>query len=76
MEREMKRKVFALLADNFETDRIREYFLDMVEEIPDYIFTMPHPQHLENIITKHSVRHMVRSIMCLCLLLFWSTGFG
>lgn len=41
MEKEMKREVFALLADNYETDRIREYFLDMVEEIPDYIFTMP-----------------------------------
>ena len=41
MDKEYKRKVFGLIADKFETDEIREYFLDMCEEIPDYIFTMP-----------------------------------
>ena len=41
MEKEYKRKVFSLLAEKFETDKIRDYFLDMCEEIPDYIFTMP-----------------------------------
>lgn len=30
-----------LLANNFETDLFRDYFVDMVSEIPDYIFTMP-----------------------------------
>jgi len=41
MEKQYKRKVFSLLADKFETDEIRNYYLDMCEEIPDYIFTMP-----------------------------------
>lgn len=41
MDRAEKRKVFAFISDRFETDSIREYFFDMVEEIPDYIFTMP-----------------------------------
>ena len=41
MKKENKRKVFALIADTFETDLLREYFLDMCEEIPDYIFVMP-----------------------------------
>lgn len=36
-----KRKVFASIADTFETNSIKEYFLDMCEKIPDYIFTMP-----------------------------------
>jgi hypothetical protein len=36
-----KRKIGELLAKNFETDEFREYFLDMVEQVPDYIFTMP-----------------------------------
>lgn len=41
MEKSYKRKVFSLLGDKFETEMIRDYFLDMCEEIPDYIFTMP-----------------------------------
>lgn len=41
MDREFKKKVFEPLAKNFETDEIRDYYLDMVQEIPDYIFTMP-----------------------------------
>ena len=41
MDKEYKRKVFGLIADKFETDEIKNYFLDMCEEIPDYIFTMP-----------------------------------
>lgn len=41
MDKKYKRRVFSLLADNFETDEIKNYFLDMCEEIPDYIFTMP-----------------------------------
>lgn len=36
-----KRKIFELLAPTFETDEFREYYLDMCEHIPDYIFTMP-----------------------------------
>ena len=41
MTREDKQAVFKLLAKNFETDLFRDYFMDMVAEIPDYIFTMP-----------------------------------
>lgn len=41
MTNEYKREVFSLLARNFETEEIKNYFLDMCEEIPDYIFTMP-----------------------------------
>ena len=41
MDKSYKRKVFSLLAEKFETDEIKNYFLDMCEEIPDYIFTMP-----------------------------------
>jgi hypothetical protein len=36
-----KVKVFQSLLDKFETDDIREYCKDMINEIPDYIFTMP-----------------------------------
>lgn len=41
MDRTYKRKIFELLAGNFETPQLKEYYLDMAEEIPDYIFTMP-----------------------------------
>lgn len=41
MRKEDKQKVFSLLAENFETDEMKAYFMDMVVEIPDYIFTMP-----------------------------------
>ena len=41
MKREEKQAVFEPLSHNFETDMFREYFMDMVAEIPDYIFTMP-----------------------------------
>ena len=41
MKREDKQAVFEPLSRNFETDIFREYFMDMVAEIPDYIFTMP-----------------------------------
>lgn len=41
MTREDKRKIFGLLAKNFETEEFKEYYMDMVAEIPDYIFTMP-----------------------------------
>lgn len=41
MTREEKQKVFEPIAKNFETEEFRAYFLDMVAEIPDYIFTMP-----------------------------------
>lgn len=41
MEGQYKRKVFGLLADKFETDEMKDYFLDMCEQVPDYIFTMP-----------------------------------
>ena len=39
--KEQKQNVFKPMLENFETEQIREYFLDMVAEIPDYIFTMP-----------------------------------
>lgn len=41
MRKEDKQKVFSLLAENFEIDEMKAYFMDMVAEIPDYIFTMP-----------------------------------
>ena len=41
MDKEYKRKVFSILAEKFETEEIKDYYLDMCEEIPDYIFTMP-----------------------------------
>lgn len=41
MTREEKQKIFEPLAKNFETEKFRLYYLDMVAEIPDYIFTMP-----------------------------------
>lgn len=36
-----KRKICELLTDRFETDLFKEYFLDMAEHIPDYIFFIP-----------------------------------
>lgn len=36
-----KRKIFELLTNNFETQEFKDYYLDMCEKIPDYIFTMP-----------------------------------
>lgn len=41
MDKSYKRKLFSLLGDKFETEEIKNYFLDMCEEVPDYIFTMP-----------------------------------
>lgn len=41
MDNTIKRKVFALMTNRFETEEIKKYFLDMCEKIPDYIFTMP-----------------------------------
>ena len=41
MKREDKQAVFEPLSHNFETDMFKEYFMDMVAEIPNYIFTMP-----------------------------------
>ncbi len=41
MTREDKQKIFEPLARNFETESINAYYMDMVAEIPDYIFTMP-----------------------------------
>ena len=41
MDKAEKRKVFEIATSNFETDNIKEYFLDMCEEIPDYIFVIP-----------------------------------
>lgn len=41
MTPENKREIFKLLTDKFETDMFKEYYLDMCEKIPDYIFTMP-----------------------------------
>ena len=39
--KEQKQNVFKPMLENFETDQMKNYFLDMVSEIPDYIFTMP-----------------------------------
>ena len=36
-----KREIFKLLTTNFEIEGMKQYYLDMCEEIPDYIFTMP-----------------------------------
>lgn len=36
-----KKAVFKELLDKFETEEIRLYCEDMIEQIPDYIFTMP-----------------------------------
>ena len=41
MDKEYKKQIFELLARNFETDIMKQYYLDMVAEMPDYIFTMP-----------------------------------
>lgn len=41
MNTEMKRKIFSLLESKFETELVKNYFLEMTEHIPDYIFTMP-----------------------------------
>ena len=36
-----KKAIFKELLDQFETEEMRLYCEDMVEHIPDYIFTMP-----------------------------------
>ena len=41
MTKEQKQKIFEPISRNFETDEFRSYFMDMVAEIPDYVFTMP-----------------------------------
>ena len=41
MTREEKQKIFEPLSRNFGTENIKAYFMDMVAEILDYIFTMP-----------------------------------
>lgn len=41
MTKEEKQKIFEPLSRNFETEMFKEYFMDMVAEIPDYIYTMP-----------------------------------
>lgn len=41
MNREEKQRIFEPLSRNFETERFRAYYLDMVSRIPDYIFTIP-----------------------------------
>ena len=41
MTKEDRQKVFEPLSRNFETDLFKNYYMDMVAEISDYIFTMP-----------------------------------
>lgn len=41
MTREEKQKIFEPLSRNFETEEFKAYFMDMVAEIPEYVFTMP-----------------------------------
>ena len=36
-----KKKVFKEYLDTFESDEMRDYCSDMIEEIPDYIFSIP-----------------------------------
>ena len=36
-----KKEVFKVLLDKFETEEVRLYCEDMIEQIPDYIFDMP-----------------------------------
>jgi hypothetical protein len=36
-----KRRIFSIIESRFETERVKLYFLDMAETMPDYIFTMP-----------------------------------
>lgn len=40
MTKEDKKKIIEPLTRNFETEEIKLWFMDMVGEIPDYIFTM------------------------------------
>lgn len=40
MKNKNKLSVFVPMIKNFETDLIKKYFAEMVQEIPDYIFTM------------------------------------
>lgn len=40
MTREEKQKIFEPLTRNFETEEYKAYFMDMVAEIPEYVFTM------------------------------------
>ena len=41
MKNQNKFTVFEPMLTNFETDLMKNYFSDMVQEIPDYIYTMP-----------------------------------
>ena len=38
---EQKQNIFKPMSEYFETEQMKEYFLDMVAEIPDYIYSMP-----------------------------------
>ena len=41
ISKEIRRQVFEAASENFETERIKAYFLDMSEEVPDYFFEIP-----------------------------------
>ena len=41
MTKEEKINTFAILLNEFETDKFRDYCSDMIEFIPDYLFTIP-----------------------------------
>ena len=41
MIKEEKQLIFSPMLKDFETEEMKAYFMDMVAEIPDYIFTMP-----------------------------------
>ena len=41
MTKEDKQRVFEPLCRNFETDLFKDYYMDMIAEIPDYIYVMP-----------------------------------
>ena len=41
MTKEDKQRVFEPLCRNFETDLFKDYYMDMIAEIPNYIYVMP-----------------------------------
>lgn len=61
-----KRKVFEALLNKFETDEIRDYCADMIDKIPDYIFTIPSSTSFKYH-NKTNVSHMVRFSIFSCL---------
>ena len=68
MKNQNKYNIFEPMSKTFETDIIRNYFLDMVQEIPDYIFIMPSSTSgkYHNKTQCETYGHMGRYIMYIC----------